>query len=75
MIKLFFNHLRLYVVFVKDFDEKRSKNETQPFISLCLEDSWLTKCNTSEYYRTEATWTRVTLPVLWRGQSSEVVKE
>jgi hypothetical protein len=32
MIKLFFNHLRFYIVVVMDFNEKRSKNETRPFI-------------------------------------------
>jgi hypothetical protein len=52
MIKSFFNHLRFYVVVVMDFNEKRSKNETRPSIRLCIEDSWLTKCSTSECYRT-----------------------
>jgi len=75
MVKLFLNHLRFYVVVAMDFNEKMSKNETRSFIRLCIEGSWLIKCNTSECYRTEATWTRITLLVLWCGQNSEVVKE
>jgi hypothetical protein len=40
MIKLFFNHLRFYVVVVMDFNEKWSKNETRPFVLLCIEGSY-----------------------------------
>ena len=75
MIKLFLNQLRFYVVVVMDFNEKMSNNETRSFIHLCIEGSWLTTCSTSECYRTEAAWTRITLPVLWCSQYSEAVKE
>jgi hypothetical protein len=75
MIELLFNHLRFYVVVVMDFDEKRGKNETRPFIPLYFKGSWLTTFNTSECCRTEAAWTRITLPVFCCGPNSEVVKE
>ena len=42
MIKLFFNHLRFYVVVVMDFNKKRIKNKTLPFIRLRIESPWLT---------------------------------
>ena len=56
---MLFNILRFYVVVLIDFDEKRNKNGTRPFVRLCSEGSWLTKFNSSEFYRKETAWKRI----------------